>query len=207
MVPPRPTSILRAEHELMLVVLACLDRLVRDEQLVADNFQRRALRILKFLSGFGEASHHGKEEHQLAPVLLRLGFSQNEGLLAHLHGERSRGRRELVLLERELEACAAGDQRARERFAVQATSYSYHLRGQLELEEQELFTAVEQTLSAEQEQQILRSFMQFERERIGAGTTERQLGAARELCAGFELPFPEEAAITLSFWRKSLQRA
>jgi hemerythrin-like domain-containing protein len=98
--PPSAIQTMMDEHQTILRVLACLEKLVSDERCAgepADTFAKAA----RFLREYADALHHGKEEDLLFPAMESSGLQAEAGPTAVMRIEHDEGRA-LVRRMREL---------------------------------------------------------------------------------------------------------
>jgi hemerythrin-like domain-containing protein len=162
-------SVLRAEHEGVLVVLTQLERAVaaaeRALPVPADVFTD----IGEFFSVFVDRCHHSKEE---AIVFPRLARSAHGDVASHLEEEHGRGRELAAAYAAAVRGYTPGDTASGQRLAAAARTYAAFLREHIDEEDRELFPAMEGTLAAT-DAVLVAAFERIEEEQIGPGTHER----------------------------------
>ncbi|HEY8505670.1 MAG TPA: hemerythrin domain-containing protein, partial [Gemmataceae bacterium] len=177
----RPTDMLREEHRVIEQVLNCL------QKLAADAFGRGTLdgaaarEVLDFLRNFADGCHHGKEEGILFPAMEARGFDRRYGPTGVMMTEHNLGRELLAGMEANLDAAAAGDWDATERFASLAAAYVRLLRDHILKEDYRLFPMAEQTFTAAEQEALLERFAAAEETEVGAGAHEHYLALADRL--------------------------
>jgi len=194
----KPTEILKAEHRVIERVLAGLEALAAKAtetgQLEAD----AAAQAVDFLRNFADRCHHGKEEAKLFPALERKGFSPEAGPTAVMRSEHEQGRAYTRALAESLDAAGRGDAQALKRFTEAAQGYVDLLRQHIQKEDHCLFAMADSALSADEQKALLEAFEQVEHEDMGAGTHERSLTIADELCRRYGLAVPAAGEPALS---------
>ncbi len=181
------TDILRSEHEVILGVLGALEELAARAGSGRGLDRESAAQALDFLRNFADRCHHGKEEQHFFPALVARGLPREVGPLAVMLGEHVEGR---ALIARMGDALAldASKPNAASEFAVAAQAYVTLLRDHIDKENGVLFPMGDGMLSDEQQTALLRSVESFEHLDMGAGTHERYLASARELCERMGVP-------------------
>ena len=172
-----PTQILKAEHEVILNVLDCLEKLAAARELDIAS----AWEILDFLAAFADRCHHGKEEECLFPKLVERGLPREVGPLAVMLGEHDQGRAAVRSMRAALDALEHGDLAATARFAAHARAYVELLRDHIAKENGVLFPMADGMLGPADQSDVLAKFGQVEAHDMGSGTHERYLALAEVL--------------------------
>jgi hemerythrin-like domain-containing protein len=184
------TEILKAEHrviERMLDVLEVLsDRAHGSGHLDAD----AAAQAVDFFSNFADRCHHGKEEAKLFPAMEAHGFSPEAGPTAVMRLEHDQGRVAVRRMADSLAAAGRGDAAALKRFDAAAREYVGLLREHIQKEDHCLFSMADQALDARAQQRLLEDFDAVEHEDMGAGTHEKYLTLAEQLCRRYGVEAP-----------------
>jgi hemerythrin-like domain-containing protein len=176
----RSTQILEREHELILKVLDCLERLAA-EALGPERLDRvSAEQALDFLRSFADRCHHAKEEDLLFPALVAKGMPRDAGPIAVMLSEHEQGREAVACMGRAVDDAQADVPGAAQRFAQYAGSYVTLLRAHIQKENQVLFPMADRILGEGEQAQLLLEFEQAEHELEGTG--ERCQELARVLC-------------------------
>src|SRR5262245_58489596 len=118
----RPTEILMEEHRVILRVLSCLERCAERAERSGKLDARSASELVDFLATFADRCHHGKEEEQLFPMLVKKGLPREVGPIAVMLAEHEEGRAHVRAMR-----TAAADIRAPE-FAAHARAFAELLR-------------------------------------------------------------------------------
>jgi hemerythrin-like domain-containing protein len=167
----RPTHILKAEHEIILQALDCLERVA--ESAVSGVIDLASARdLLDFFAVFADRCHHAKEEECLFPRLIDHGLPRNAGPLAVMLAEHEEGRRAVSGMRAALQAFEQGGGEACRRFSAAARSYAELLRAHIEKENHVLFPMAEEMLDQEVERSVLEGFGRLETD-LHQGTHER----------------------------------
>lgn len=191
----RATEILRSEHEVILDVLDCLEKLAENVREGGDLDLLSARQILEFLGTFADRCHHGKEEGALFPALGTKGLPAQFGPVAVMLAEHEQGRSEIGAMRAEIAGPEPVDSDRALRFAVHASAYVDLLRDHIAKENNVLFPMADGMLSAAEQQELLRAFGRVENHDLGAGTHERYLSIAQGLVARLGVtPSPRRSA-------------
>jgi hemerythrin-like domain-containing protein len=181
-------EILMAEHRVIEQVLNCLEKMVADCSAAGRLDGDAARQALDFFQSYADRGHHGKEEIQLFPLLETRGLGSPCGPLAVMQREHELGRLYVQGMQGALEAASAGDAEAVQWFVRHGQSYIALLREHIGKEDHCLFTTAERSLTAEDDQQLLSAYEQFETADLGADASERYVAIANQLADRYGIP-------------------
>jgi len=177
----RPTEILMQEHRVIEQVLDCLELIAEKSSDKGVLDVESAEQAIDFFRNFADRCHHGKEEDCLFPLLESKGFSREQGPTGVMLEEHEAGRNHVRGMVEAISAVVVGNQQAQETFVSHAVAYVQLLRQHIQKEDHCLFQMADQTLSAEDQKQLLESFAHVEHDDLGPGTHERYLDIATDL--------------------------
>lgn len=177
----KPTEILASEHRVIEQVLDCLERMVQRAAAAGALEKQPAEEAIEFFRNFADRCHYGKEETHLFPALEAKGFPRDAGPTGVMLREHELGRAHVRAMAEAIDAAAAGDRAALDRFADHARSYIALLREHIRKEDHCLFTMADQAFSQEDQARLLGAFQKVESEEMGEGTHERYLKIAHDL--------------------------
>ena len=163
---------LRAEHEGVLSVLAQLERAVAAAERGVAVPRTVFTDIQEFFIVFVADCHHGKEEAAIFP---RLEFGATAGLMAQLDREHAEGHDLASRYVAAVSTYLPGDTASGAALAGAAREYAAFLRRHIDLEDRELFPAIEAALAGADDE-LVAAFDRIEEEEIGPGTHERLHG-------------------------------
>ena len=143
----KPTEILSGEHRVIEQVLNCLEAIVRQARSAGRLDRQSAKDAVAFFRNFADRCHHGKEEAHLFPALEAKGFPRDGGPTGVMLYEHEQGRAHVRGMDENIEAAAAGDPAALERFVEHAEGYVALLREHIYKEDHILFQLADRTLS------------------------------------------------------------
>ncbi len=155
---PDPTQVLMDEHRVIEGVLDCLARMIDQVQATGTTDWTAARQAVHFFREFADRCHHHKEEDLLFPALERCGFSAEEGPTAVMRNEHQLGRRWVQAMQQALDQIDSGQAEAATLFRDAAVGYLYLLREHIQKEDQCLFPMARQSLSAEEQAQLVEKF-------------------------------------------------
>ena len=188
----RATEILKAEHEVILKVLDCLEKVSGDARRGGAIDLKSAEEILDFLGTFADRCHHGKEEGALFPMLGKKGLPTQVGPVAVMLSEHEQGRAEISGMRAAIASFAQGLAEGADRFATHANAYIDLLRDHIAKENNVLFPMADGMLGPVDQADLLAAFGRVESHDLGAGTHERYLALVDALVARLGVTPPEE---------------
>ncbi len=183
----RPTEILMQEHRVIEQVLDCLELIAQRGENEKNLDLESANQAIDFFHNFADRCHHGKEEECLFPMLEQKGFSPEEGPTSVMRQEHEAGRRYIRGMEEAITAVVAGDAQAIAAFASNARAFVQLLRDHIQKEDHCLFSMADQALSEQEQQQVMDSFANVEKNDLGPGVHQKYLDIAAELAKRFDV--------------------
>jgi hemerythrin-like domain-containing protein len=175
------TEILSQEHQVILQVLDCLERIIQESTVNGRLEAQPARDAIEFFQMFADKCHHGKEETHLFTTMEARGFPHDNGPTAVMRMEHTQGRNHIRAMNEAVEAAAQGNAAAIQRFAQAGRSYVDLLRLHIEKEDHCLFPMANQNLNQQDQRDLLAAFAKTETEHMGAGTHEKYLAVAAAL--------------------------
>ena len=177
--PQSPTEVLREEHELVLMVVAAMEREIasieRDDRVNAD----RVGNMVDFTRNFTDGCHHAKEERVLFPLLVQRDAGAG-GPVSVMLSEHDAGRQAVAAINGALPEVGA-DAAARKVVAENLGLYAQLLRLHINKENSVLFPLADRLLDDLDKRRVADDFERVEEEETGAGVHERYHAMARAL--------------------------
>lgn len=180
-------DILMDEHEVIMQVLAALERMALQAEAGQGVDVPHGRKAVEFFRNFADGCHHSKEEQQLFPALAPHGLTADAGPVAVMLSEHDQGRQQIREMETALSAVEAKEQQAPLQFALAARAYIRLLRDHIAKENQVLFPMAAHLLSEGEAEQLLAGFDKVEHEDMGTGAHEKFLGFADELARHYDV--------------------
>jgi len=177
----RPTEILMQEHRVIEQVLDCLEAIANKAETGEQLDEQSATQAIDFFANFADRCHHGKEENCLFPMLEQKGFSPEQGPTAVMVHEHEAGRQHVRGMTNAIDSVAAGDPTASVCFISHARAFIVLLREHIQKEDHCLFQMADQSLTEQEQAQVIDSFNRVEHEDMGPGTHEKYLDIAIQL--------------------------
>ena len=181
----RPTEILSAEHRVIELVLAALDKMAEQAFAKGELDAGAAHDAVAFLRGFADEFHHGKEEVRLFPAMEGCGLPPDAGPTAVMRHEHEVGRAHVRKMDAAVADFEKGVPQAADRFAFEARGFVDLLRDHIAKEDQVLFPMADRMLSPPLQAKLLAEFRAFEEKQKPAGIPARFLALAESLAARY----------------------
>ncbi len=145
---------LKTEHTVIKRVLAVLDAHLQHDTLGPDDLRE----AIRFVRGFADACHHGKEEKSLFPLLSERSEAVGAGPVRVMLEEHEEGRDLIGRLAAALPGIEAGDAAAKESARQAISAYTRMLEAHIAKEEDVLFPLAEALLSEADADALARDF-------------------------------------------------
>lgn len=162
---PTLVEILSHEHRIIEKVLRAIEgicgKLERDEAVAPDAL----LQVIAFIRDFADGCHHRKEEQMLFPALEEHGVPREGGPIGVMLYEHEVGRNLVAQISRAVEAYAAGDRAAGQRFVAPARRYIELLTQHIFKEDNVLFPMTEHVLDPSTQTSLAQAFERMEEDK------------------------------------------
>ena len=174
----KATEALKHDHRVIEKVLAVLERLTESSGEISLEMWRQAL---DFIRNFADECHHLKEEKVLFPVLEEHGIPREGGPIGMMLLEHVEARGYVKAMAAALALAKEDPNATRTTLVENARAYLRLLREHIRKEDEVLFEMADETLSPEEQKELLHQFEEHEEREIGSGVHEKYLGIAAEL--------------------------
>lgn len=193
----RSLEILMDEHrhiERACRILSAMAEMAENKGLVDPNDWQQAI---DFIRGFADKCHHGKEEDQLFKVLRQKGFPVDQGPIGVMLSEHEVGRNFVKGMISALEDIKKGNAKAAKTLAENALGYTQLLPQHIWKEDNILYRIANDTLSDEDEKELLERYRRHEHKEMGKGAHEKFLKSLNRLAEHYgekDIPLAEGMA-------------
>lgn len=174
----KATEALMQDHRVIERVLAVLEELTRTPGEISLATWEK---LLDFIRTFADKCHHMKEEKILFPALEEHGIQREGGPIGMMLMEHEEGRGYVRAMAHALALVKEDPEVAQTILLENARSYLNLLREHIRKEDEVLFAMADETLTPEEQKEILREFEEHEVNEIGAGIHEKYLKIVLEL--------------------------
>jgi len=169
----KSTDILKHEHQLILYVLdaaAAECARMRGQQTFDAALVRQ---LVEFFRVFVDQCHHAKEERRLFPRLVDLGLPLDSGPIAVMLAEHDEGRGIIEGIADSIIPAEAGNPDALDAVADALEDYVRLLRQHIDKEDNVLFHIADARLSEQDQEDLVESFEEVERDQVGEGVHDK----------------------------------
>jgi hemerythrin-like domain-containing protein len=147
----RVTATLKTEHRVIEQVLDCLELIAEGARRDGRLDRESAADVVRFVRGFADGVHHGKEEDKLFPAMIGKGVPGDVGPIGVMLSEHETGRAAV----REMDTIVSDAQGSPEAFARIALEFVDHLRNHILKEDNILFPMADSVLSEEEQAKLV----------------------------------------------------
>lgn len=173
---------LKAEHLVIERVTAALNlasvAVAHGIQVTPDAF----ITMAHFMHSYTDEFHFMKEDEILAKVLEQHGISISDGTVGNMLSEHAQCRRLIETISEAAQRWQSGDPSGSGDITWAVSTFTLLLREHIAKEQSTLFPLVEQTITAEEEQDLLaEAFMRIERRKMGPATKQKYMDMITEL--------------------------
>jgi hemerythrin-like domain-containing protein len=152
------------EHELIRRMISVMEALIVDLRSGTPGIADDLKEAIRFVRGFADKCHHGKEERLLFPLIASKNQTVANMPVRILTSEHDAGRTLIKDLEDAVTAMEAGDERASARAAQALTLYTRMLRKHIDKEEDVVFPLARTLITAEEADLLAEQFGAIEEE-------------------------------------------
>jgi len=153
------TQNLENDHIYILRLLDVMEKMVLIMATKISHLEMVVCLIRDYADGF----HHAKEEHLLFPVLVKKGFSIEQGPVSVMLHEHAAGRTFVKGMNEEIEKIKQGDVSSFTLLYENMQGYIDLLRAHIGKENNVLFRMADKALSAEEQDGLLKAFAAIEK--------------------------------------------
>ena len=157
-----PIQLLMEEHRRIEKAIAALRAYARRVAAGEDLPRADLAGFVRFIRGYADAHHHGKEEDILFAALVQHGMPRDMGPLGVMFAEHDEGRRFTASLAEQAEAEGDWDASGRTQVGWAAQGYADLLLAHIQKEDQVLYPMADQMLPEATWKEIERTFEIFE---------------------------------------------
>lgn len=114
--------------------------------------------VVSLINDYVDSFHHAKEEILLFPLMIKKAFANEQGPIKAMLHEHDDSRAFVKALKNEVRAFKKGDDSALIRLYISMQGYIDLIKEHINIEKNVLFRIANKTLSAEQQQDLLKEF-------------------------------------------------
>ena len=176
-----PTGILVREHEVIKLVLDCLEHLTVSSLKNEAPDSTLLMKAVDFFRGYADACHHAKEEDNLFPLLMDRHREQFAVPVECMLEEHRTARKLVATMDQTVRLLDGGDRETAAEFAITAGGYIRFLRSHIQKEDYILFPLVEQLISDEDRTTLLNRFTLHDNDQHNQYAYESFMDSARSM--------------------------
>jgi hemerythrin-like domain-containing protein len=188
------TQILVEEHNIILKILECTDRMIAEAEEKGKLNAGAADAAIDFFRNFADRCHHAKEEDRLFIAMEEEGFPRHGGPTGVMLEEHALGRQLVGSMAETVEKAAEGDSQAIQTFSENARNFIELLQNHIAKENDVLFPMANQSLNSADMDKMLQDFKQIEAD-AGGDRHAQYIEVTRHLCEQYGVPFLEQSQI------------
>ena len=174
---------LENDHDNILGLIEVMEKMVLTLSTELSRMEMVASLIKNYADGF----HHAKEEKLLFPLLVKKGFSKEQGPISVMLHEHVEGRNFVNGMAEEIEAYKKGDTSTLTGLYENMQGYIDLMRAHIGKEGNVLFRMADKTLTEEEQQTLLEAFLAVETTGYAKGRIRRFVTDIEGLKAIYEL--------------------
>jgi len=168
----KATEQLKDEHEGIKLMLTILKEICRKLG-AGDSVNPADLEGIKeFFAVFADRCHHGKEEDELFPAMVKARVPAAKKLIDVMIAEHRKGREYVREMGKVIRRYTLAEKGSVSAIIQNVSSYRALLLPHIERENNILYPMADASLPEEKQQELIEGFERIERERIGEGTHE-----------------------------------
>jgi hemerythrin-like domain-containing protein len=148
------TKNLENDHSYILRLIDVMEQMVLTVSTKISHLEM----VVRLIREYADGYHHAKEENQLFPLLVKKGFSNEQGPVSVMLNDHAEGRRFVKGMATEIDNVKQGDESALTMVYEYMQSYIDLLRAHIGKENNVLFRMADKTLSPEEQEDLLKEF-------------------------------------------------
>jgi len=163
------TQDLENDHKYILRLINVMEKMVLT---ISTELSHLEL-VVRLIKNYADGFHHVKEEKLFFPMLIKKGFSKEQGPIAVMLHEHLEGRNFVKGMVEKIKAYKYGDASALTQVYENMQGYIDLLRAHIAKENNVLFRMADKSLTVEDQGAILKAFANMERTGYGEGQLQR----------------------------------
>jgi hemerythrin-like domain-containing protein len=171
------TRNLENDHVTILRLIDTMERMIEVTSTNMEHFEKVVALIREFADGF----HHAKEETLLFPLMVKKGYSTQQGPIAVMLHDHVEGRNYVKGMADGIARFKGGDVNAISDIYGNMQGYIELLRSHIAKENNVLFRMADNVLSGEEQEELLNEFAKVEDRYAGGGFVKDSLSAIETL--------------------------
>lgn len=171
------TKNLENDHVHILRLIDVMEKMILQNSTSTKHFDEAVSLIKSYADGF----HHAKEENLLFPMMVRKGYSPEQGPIAVMINEHIQGRNFVKGINEGITAYSKGDKSALTKIYDNMHGYIVLLRNHIAKENNILFRMADNVLSEMEHEKLLKEFDVIEKKGVCGGQLSDCINAIDKL--------------------------
>ena len=173
----RATKNLEEDHVHILKLTEVMEMVSSMENPVPDHVER----IIGLIRNFADGLHHAKEENLLFPLMIKKGFSAQNGPVAVMLADHSQGREYVKTMTEGVSMLREGNPQGIQLIRSGMVGYIELLRNHIAKENNVLFRMADQVISDEEDKVLMEEFKRIDYKVVGDTYSPEHVSRINEL--------------------------
>jgi hemerythrin-like domain-containing protein len=171
------TMSLENDHVNILRLIDVMEKMVHKK---SKNLSHLEL-VVNLIRSYADGYHHAKEENLLFPLMVKRGFSTQQGPVAVMLNDHEEGRNFVREMSAGIELLKQGNELASEKIFKNIEGYCNLLKNHISKENNVLFKMANNVLTTEDQQELLKDFENVKKQSFCGGTINDCIAAIEKL--------------------------
>lgn len=176
------TKNLENDHVNILRLIDVMEKMILVKSVNTDHFEKTITLIKSYADGF----HHAKEENLLFPLMVKKGYSTEQGPIAVMLHDHAEGRDYVKAMTEGISGYKKGNEAALAKIYENMQGYIILLRNHIAKENNVLFRMADNALSENDQQELLKEFAKVENEGVCGGVLKDCIAAIEKLESAYK---------------------
>jgi hemerythrin-like domain-containing protein len=176
------TKNLENDHVNILRLIDVMEKMLLVKSVNTDHFEK----TVSLIKSYADGLHHAKEENLLFPLMVKRGFSSEQGPIAVMLHDHAEGRNYVKGMAEGISGYKTGNEAALAKIYENMQGYIILLRNHIAKENNVLFRMADNALSENDQQELLEEFSKVENEGICGGAIKDCITAIEKLESAYK---------------------
>ncbi len=159
------TKNLENDHVIILRLIDVMEKMLLVKSKNTEHFEK----AVSLIKSYADGLHHAKEENLLFPLMVKRGFSSEQGPIAVMLHDHAEGRDYVKGMAEGIAGYKIGNESALSKLYENMQGYIILLRNHIAKENDVLFRMADNALSENDQQELLEEFAKVENEGVCGG--------------------------------------
>ena len=176
------TKNLENDHVNILRLIDVMEKMLLVKSKNTEHFEE----TVSLIKSYADRLHHAKEENLLFPLMIKRGFSSEQGPIAVMLHDHAEGRAYVKGMTEGISGYKKGNQAALAKVFENMQGYIILLRNHIAKENNVLFRMADNALSENDQQELLKDFAKVENEGVCGGVLKDCITAIEKLESAYK---------------------